>query len=115
MGGGAAAFYIYQAFDSFYYGSLSLIWLWIIRFLSNACPCNLRVTYFKTWQAFINDDDDNDDDDDDDDDDNDEDDDAFGTICMLKTDWEGCGPLHQTAMCSFKCNVSQMQCISNAL
>ena len=32
----------------------------------------------------------------------------------LRTSREGCGPLHQTAMCSFKCNVSQMQCISNA-
>ena len=76
---------------SYDYGSLLFIRLWIIRFLSNACPCNLRVTYFKTWQAFIDDDDDNGDDDDDDDgndddDDNDEDDNAFGTICMLKTD-----------------------------
>ena len=56
--------------------------------MSNAWPCNLSVTYFKTWRAFIDDDDDNDGDDggNDDDDDNDEDDDGFGTICMLKTD-----------------------------
>ena len=73
---------------SYDYGSLLFIRLWIIRFLSNTWPCNLSVTYFKTWRAFIHDDDDNDDDDggNDDDDDNDEDDDAFGTICMLKTD-----------------------------